>query len=440
MQPTVAEVVLDEERQSRVWERVCAFSIVVVLLAAVTAVIVRGPAGGAPSPAEQLAQIRKFVHDERTARFEGTETDEHDDSKGGVGSRSQNTMRSTGELSLPDSSHWTEDSGDFAMEGVATADAIYERSADSIASLANEQWVKTPRPKESLPTPTPAPTPAPGVHQFGDVLHAVGAPSDVAIMLEHVTNVSQVGPGVIKGSVDVASVPGFTPDSGPVPDVTIELATDPEGRLVRMTSTTTGTDEESEGGGRFTWRTEVRFRDWGAPVQISVPSPDSIDPTPGIDEKGLAAFTAAPVLMPGNVPSAYQLTDASVMEAEDPEDCPEVDLAFEDPATFADTSTAAAPITDAGQDVDTGIYVTITAASCDASMVDDGDPVTVGGHPARLQHGNVKDDEYAVTLEVVVGATRMTVESDLPDAAVVDAMRRVVPFDLKSVRIYNGDS
>src|SRR5207248_8836702 len=105
----------------------------------------------------------------------------------------------------------------------------------------------------------------------------------------------------------------------------------------------------------------------------------------------------------------------STSKAGDAGDCAEADLTYVNPSQIATNPD--------GKDA-SDIDVTITPASCDPPP-EEGAPVTVAGHPARLAHGDVSNDEYAVTVDVVIGQTHMTVESDLPDTQVLSALRTV---------------
>ena len=111
-------------------------------------------------------------------------------------------------------------------------------------------------------------------------------------------------------------------------------------------------------------------------------------------------------------------------------DCPEVDL------TYGDTSESPADPAAVSSDIN----VTITPANCDQSAIDGGSPITVAGHPGRIARAKNSDEEPSVTVEVVIGATRMSVDSDLPEAELLAALRTIVPFDLAKQRISTARS
>ena len=45
-----------------------------------------------------------------------------------------------------------------------------------------------------------------------------------------------------------------------------------------------------------------------------------------------------------------------------------------------------------------------------------------------------------MTVEIIIGATRMSVDSDLPEAELLAALRTIVPFDLAKQRISTARS
>jgi hypothetical protein len=339
-------------------------------------------------------------------------------------------------LSLPGRSHWTEDQGDAAQETIVVPEGLFLREADTASALDLEGWKQYPHPSNELPLggvpagPVPPGASGPGIHvmvgQAGPVLSALGAPAEFTDVLARLTDLTRVSPRVIRGTVDMASVPGLSQVPAPLPRVTIELATDTTGRLERLLATSTGTMADEA----FTARNEMRFTQWSAPVDVSAPTGDAVDKTPDIDEEGLAAFSAAPILVPGNLPATSRLIDASVAEEGAAGGCPEVDLTYGDPSQSLKNP----------DDVSSDINVTITPADCDQSALDGGDPVTIAGHSARIKHGKNTDDEYAVTVEVLVGATRMTVDSDLPDTEILGALRTIVAFDITKQHVYTAPS
>jgi hypothetical protein len=433
--PLFIELEPEAPTRSGAWRvRACGALVVVVLAAGVVSLALVAPRH-TPTPAERLAGITKYVREARTAHFVTSDTWISGRPKGQLGSHYEESSRGEGVLSLPDSAQWTDDhgAGDGAEETIVTPEAFFFRDADSRAALAGEQWVEERR----TPGGVVAPSAPPGSGlsgTAGDALRSLGAPSSIAEQLTHLTNVTQLRPGVLRGTLDLRALPGVTEEDGPIPDVTVELTGADDGRLDKMLITATGPDPD-QSDATATGRSEVTFDSWGSPVQITAPAPDAIDKTPNIDEKGLAAFTAAPILTPGNLAPTYQLTDAFADNG-DPEngDCPQVALTFADPALLPKAPPPDSADTSSSPDLE----VTVTPVSCDSSAMDGGQALTVAGSPAHIQHGNVKDGDYAVTLEVVVGATRVTVESDLPDAVVLSAFRRIVPFNLSAQHIYAG--
>src|SRR5581483_5539430 len=366
--------------------RVCAVLIAVVFLGGVAGLAVASPAHQR-TPAQQLAQVRHFVTSERTAHFTGTSTWKSGTPAGQVGDHYEHTSRALGVLALPDRSHWTEDMGDAAYETIVGPEGVFERDADTMAGLAREQWKQYPNePNEPQQVPaTPPPTPAPDsssgadsgggimITEAGGALSALGAPAEFTQALDHMTGLTRVNDHVIRGTLDLSSL-HMPADAGPPPNVTIEIASDTNGRLEQIVADMSGTTPAES----YSAHTEMRFTQWGSPVDVTVPNADNVDKTPDVDEDSLAAFTAAPILVPGNLPSGYELTSGSTTDAGDGSDCAEADLTYGDPSQAA--SSPDAP--DA-----TDINITITPSSCDTSPAE-GDPVTVGGHPARISHGD----------------------------------------------------
>jgi len=437
VEPTVVDVEV-VERGRQAWQmRACGALVTAVFLAGIVGLTIVSP-GRSWTPAQQLARVRQFVQDARTAHFTGTSTWQAGTISGQVGHRIEHSTRAEGVLALPNGSHWTEDMGDSATETIVLPDAMFVRDADSTASLAGEQWKQYPREqrKSAAPSPVGSGSPEPGViSEVGGVFSAFGAPLEFSGMFDRIKDLRRVSPQVIVGTLDVASLPDF-PDGEPVPTVTVEVESDTVGRLLRILTTATGTmtaeapDTANSGDEKFMARSETRFTHWGVPVDVSAPSAGNVDKTPDVDEEGLAAFSAAPILVPGALPTAYQLTDGSVSEPGDAGDCPEADLTYGDPSQSPADPAA----------VSSDINVTITPANCDQSAIDGGDPITVAGHPGHIARAKNSDEEPSVTVEIVIGATRMSVDSDLPEAELIAALRTIVPFDLAKQRIATAQS
>jgi hypothetical protein len=73
----------------------------------------------------------------------------------------------------------------------------------------------------------------------------------------------------------------------------------------------------------------LRFTDWGTNVAVAPPPADQVDPTPAIDEEGIAAFTESALYMPKTLPKGWKLVRAVVLaEGETVEGCAQVELEF----------------------------------------------------------------------------------------------------------------
>jgi hypothetical protein len=84
--------------------------------------------------------------------------------------------------------------------------------------------------------------------------------------------------------------------------------------------------------------------------------------------------------------------------------------------------------------------VELTPAACEyagALAEDEGDFIRLGRHTGRIVRGEDPEEEYVTTIEVIVGATRVNVYSDGPEAQAIAAAADLVPFDLAAQPVHH---
>lgn len=393
------------------------------------------------SPAKELARIQAFIVEAKTARLTATTVSEQRDGDGDLGSSYKDTSRITGSVVLPDRSQWVEEDGSMAYEGIIVPGASYTREADTREDLAAEQWVyealAAPEPKAGEPVP-------PELVAAADVAGAFGA-ADFLDLLRAAETPTRVGPHTIKVRIDVSDLPEFTDpedEDAPPPDMTAELTSTSEGRLDRLVLRMVERDPEM---GDFTGTADVRFTHWGQPLTIAAPDATAVDPTPTIAEDDLAAFDAAPLLGLRRLPAGWALLTAEVWTAEDDADaeageCPEVSLSYGNPAEQVAAEQRAETLSEEDSEAmqwPETIEVSLTPADCESwNVLEDGDAITLGGRPATIVRGTASEDEYVTSIQLIVGATRVLVESDGPEATTLAAASDLVPFDLATQPVH----
>jgi hypothetical protein len=410
----------------------------------------------AASPVKELASLQAFVEEAKTARFT---TDEHtleSSGEGDVGTDYSSRSKIVGALQVPDRSQWTVDTGDGAYEGIVVPDGTYFRQADTVVELADEQWIYEKRHEGD------------GAEVSGELMMMAGGAAtafdapQLVDMLEAAKTPERVDEHTIEAAVDVRRMPGFDPEDYvhpetekplPLPTVVLRLTSGPEHRLDRMVievkekidPSVWGDEEDLAAPTSYTATSDTRFTDWGAPQSITAPAPSAVDPTPYVDEEGVAGFDTMPLLGLRTLPGGFELMAAEVYITEDDADedygdCPEVDLSYGD-AAAQDAAEAKAAASDEWDETafPPTIEVELTPADCDASGAladDEGDPIRLGRHTGRIVRSEDLEDEYRATIQVVIGATRVTLYSDLPEAQTVAAAADLVPFDLATQPVH----
>lgn len=422
-------------------------SIMSLLAAGIVGLIVVQSPDADPSPADELARAQRFVQRTGSAHFEATQESVEKDGEDGLGSTYTDRSRAVGVLEVAGRSQWIEEDGTFAIETLVLDDSVYYREADTRDELGREQWAFTPRSSA---------VGAAGPIEEGDFASAsmtMGAmdASHVIELLRAARKPTRVRAGVIRAEVDVTKLEGFNDAFAfddvdiPLPKMTVEIHSAPDGRLDQLSVETRMQypmfdDEEADEATRdatSVTNTIIRFSRWGDPVGIAAPARSDVDPTPGIDEEAVAAFGATPLLAPRAIPNGFQLLSADVIDG-DVEDgeCPEVGLEYGDgrlmDAYFADAGEEAAyPAT---------LSVTLTPVSCEDfyGAIDEADasPIRLGRRSGQIVRGDVSDEEFGLSIEVIVGATRVNIDSDLPENVVVAAASDLVPFDIAAQPVH----
>jgi hypothetical protein len=422
-----------------------------LLLASVLALVV----GGEPAPltpARRLARLQAFAQRARSAHFTGDARTVSSTGSAAAGSESSSHEQIVGAMELPDRSQWTVDSGDMAFEALITPSGTYDRQADSLTALSNEQWAYTARRAKAGSDQLGSLPSGHGMASAMGMATAVDAPELLDILRATRAPV-QVDERTIRAEVDATKIPHWdTTGPGaplqPLPTITVELtsAVKDKDRLDRMVLTAKEDVDEAlldpsstgPSGHRTTITStlDVRFTRWGERVNFAIPTPDAVDLTPGVAEADVAAFAATPLLGLRRLPAGYELMHAEVTTAEkdaDPSngDCAEVGLSYANPADLAamtDKATASVP---------PSIDVSLTPAACDYyDTLTGGTAVSLGRARGMLVRGK-GPDEYAVQLQILVGATRVRIDSDLPEAQVLAAASDLVRLDLGSQPVHH---
>jgi hypothetical protein len=425
-------------RTERLAKRILGTSCLVLLAAGLLGLAVVGNTTGV-SPAKELARIQAFVEQAKSARMTATTVSESFDGEGDLGSSYKDTSRVAGSMVLPDRTHWVEEDGTTAYEYILVPGAGYSREADTREELANEPWVL----EKIEPAPATTAGVDPDLQPAADVAAAFGA-FDFVDMLDAAEAPTRLGPHTIKVRLDASKIEAFASDEddAPLPKMTAELTSTSDGRLDRLVL---HFEEKDPDTGQFMGTLDMRFTDWGKPVTIEAPDAAAIDATPEIAENALAAFDATPLYGLRRLPAGYALLAADVFTTEDDADleagdCPEVSLSYGNPAEHEAAEAASDELTSEEDFVwPTSIEVGLTPADCDAwSAFDavDGDAITVGGRPATIFRSENTDEEYATSIQVIVGATRVIIESDGPEAATLAAASDIVPFDLATQPVH----
>lgn len=458
------------------WMRRAVLVAIVALFAASVAGLVTLAPKGKRTPAQQLAKLQAFVAGAKTVHYASESTTESKQTDTGLGTSFNNKSRSDGDVILPDQVHSVEQDGNNFNELIKLHDGTYSRAGDNRAKMLAAQWVyagahvapeldggsvgSAPNTGMAFPGVAIGSGVAPSL--FGHTEASLADGGDIAAFIKAAGAPKQVAPNVIEVTIDPKKIGWPEPPEGisatfPKPTITARLTSAPDGTLERVVTTIVmkmggeggGNSADSLGIGTFTSTYDVQLSGWNKPVTIAKPGAETIDPTPGIDEQDLAAFNAMPLLAPGKVPAGYELTGAhvstSVADASPADgNCPEVDLDYANPAAtqaFYDKITASHGANHGIVDGGNGppdITVTLTPTSCDYTDAgDNAKPIRAGRYAGTITRGNVNDGDYAETIEVIVGATRVGIATDLPEPQAVAMAANLVPFNLATQPVHH---
>jgi len=425
---------------------------------AVVAGVVATRGGGGTDPDEALADAAEALDAAGSYRMSLTTEDRVTTGEaGGPGSDTTTRTVAEGEVSGDD---WriVSDSGDWADESVGVGGRVYSRFADDTGALAAEPWVVFPT------------TPPPSDEDLVDQLVWMAAPMDdmgeleldesgepptenepltgddasfAEEMLVPVLGGLYLGGYGSQGDAAVSLIPGgFGAAFGSFEDAEV-VAEDAGGLTLRATRSLPPEAAERVGltlppgrvelvldadrrptvlrvtveGATATHRSEVRFSDWGAAIDIGVPDGE-IDETPWLDEEALAeARVGVTPLAPTALPEGWVIVGIDAYGAEDADErdagtCPRLDV-WLGPALAPDQL-------DLGEDY---LDLSLTTRAC--AETEDDTPFAPGAYGDLL----VRHDDIGL-VQVLVGETVVEVDTSLGDAELAAVLASLQPFDL----------
>ena len=458
--------VFEHERRNRRRGHLLFAAVGIASIVAVIAAVLVGGGGG--DPAEELERTLAFADSHVTARYDvlySTEFRSMGDE--GLGNSGSSKAREEGVLMLPGTSAGTVRDGTTVTEVVVLPDGEYMRYAERGDDLAGEQWSYSPASDivrhgivdlsvgdvSIMQGAAMATMGGFGVGMAGAALGSLGAPAEVIEQLHKLDRVERLDGDTIRGHLDPSRMFGAgAAEMAKMANLsmTIDITTGPGDSLDEIVVRTLMESKESlspdddesvmpfGGVGTVDISATIRFSEWGAPVEINIPDPATIDLTPGIEEEDLAGFTSFPLYTVGERPTGWSLTTAWIEPYDEEfESCERVYFSYHDvPAMEVAES--------AGEHADypPDLSVTVTAASCDDEMDDydhdePGEDITVGGRPAKVWTDSYGPDEpNYTTVAIVIGNSRVEVASDLPRDEVLRYAANLVPFDLASQPVH----
>jgi hypothetical protein len=233
-----------------------------------------------------------------SARFEGTASVHTPDPPSPLAQAAAAHLEVQGAVKTPGGVHAALTDGASAIELIHADDAVYVRIAATLNGLVPQPYTRVDD----------------GTGQLLRLRAMQARSFDVAGLLG-----AARAPRVLKRHAGTTTV-----EADVVPSTTIRAVIGRTGALRSLDTTTRGA---------ATLRARIQFRNWGdQAVRVAAPPPNRLDPTPGVDEIGLAAFTTAPLLMPKTLPPGWKLVGADVLSADDTEEgCAQAHLAYENP-------------------------------------------------------------------------------------------------------------
>lgn len=349
-----------------------------------------------PEPDDLLRSAQRWVRENRSAHFESRSRYE-DASDSGFSDR----MRAEGDVGESGFRFHLKLGFGFEAEVLSVGGKSFARQGEDRDAVAKAKWgelegfagASGPHTvdEESLTGPLPL-TPA----QLLDVVANVKAP-------KLADGKDDDGWFQLIGAVDVDRV--FPHATSTLDGAAADLRVDGDGRLHRMLVEMDGPDGKGSA--------DIRFSRWSQPVPLAAPSPDQIDPTPGIEEEAVAAFKETPLFQPVAIPAGWILDTALVLDAGgDDSSCPEVEVFYTDP------------------DNPDGAFLDLyqSPASCADLSVAAGSSTFRAGSAT----GTVAPDEGDGILAgvLVVGSTAISFETDLDLATLTAVLGDLRSMDL----------
>jgi len=364
----------------------------------------------APDARTLLRRAQRYVDGAHTVRVDSTGRVEATDAgfgadaptpslPPGTGASFVQRYVASGVLVFPGDFHLTVDAGGDQLEAIRTGAHTYVRTASRPDPLTGERWIETEQAARQADTRNGIVRPdaradasleiGPTVRQLVD---AGSMPRIVARQRDATVLGVRIPASVFGGNSQF--------DRG-----VAQLAVGPTGRVERVVLDASGK--------QVSVSVTTRLSGWNAPAAVTAPPPAEIDTTPGVESGKLAAFHEAPLLQPRGIPEGWTLDSATVVSRDESESqCPEAELDYTDPNN------------DTGGDFDMYEF----AANCADTTPSPGSrPFTAGA-----VRGWVVEEPRAgsTTIQVVVGATAIRVETDLSAADAAVLLRDMVPLDL----------
>jgi hypothetical protein len=448
-----------------------AIAVVALLVGGAMAVISRPSKA---DPDKELASVRSFVGNARTAHVVTDEVDTYGNATG-PGSSSTERFHSEGDLRLPDEAHLIQEDGHTVTEVIAVKKGVYTRDAKTRPEVLNKGWVF-----DSPVTAGTGMASASGSATIGSVgtspvvdgqvdtalgaaaatfdqVMASGAGMGLPHVLAALKDPVRVDTHVLRATLDIdvlmrsfgmtdAQITEMKRDGGDAETaVTVTITSGANGRLDRVLWKAVDTSTDPEANGVST--DDSVFSSWDAPVTITAPGRDALDLTPDVDEQGVAAVHDIALLAPTTLPAAFKLTYADVTTADDStiSGCRTVNLTFSDPvADEAAYSTPPDPAHPDDYPTTPGIELYEVAPDCPSAPKLEGQPYVAGANhgftvPADGADWGIGDPPSAgrpeIDVVMKVGNTLVMVSGTVPAAQLTSVLASLAPLDLTKITI-----
>ena len=452
------------ERRQRWPRRLLALATAMLLIGGVLALVLTRD--GPLTTEQELARVRSFVTEAKTAKFTGTAIMEAGPDRDEPGSSFSDRSKLEGALRIPDAAHIVEDDGYAIYETLVLPDSTYWREVESEheAELASAPWTyeSFERGAENLGVDIPSDGLDPDIERamasVSGIFTSFNAPVNLADLLRDDQPVTRATPDTLRLAMPLRDL---------VPDELAEMMDEAakefeeefnilDGAAVILVKHSNGgrLDEliveiQSEfDGEKAVNKSTLRFTDWGEPVKIEAPDRSDVDQTPEIDEEAVEEFGAFGLLVPARLPDEFVLTTAYVTEEdEEIEECDAVELEFA-PSGAIEESIIAAQDADEDEEFSYPGYphvtMTQTDAACEWADQYDPDlegvtPVKVGPYSVLLTEIIDDEDSYFFAGDLVavfeVGGAHVTVSSTLDREELLDIIASLRPGGLASLPV-----